>query len=103
MSIARILVGTLAGAGLLAGLLVAAVRFPSIALLAMFGAAGSFLCFVAYHGLRTGTIGAGKRSRYERGAQPWGFWFYVLFYALLGAAVFGYGVYGVLHSGVASR
>jgi len=100
MSIIRIIFGLIVGGCILAGLLVAAVRFPSVAMFVMFAAAGSFILWVAYHGLRTGIIGA-KRSRYERSANPLGFWFHILFYTLVGALVFGYGVYNVFHPVVA--
>ena len=100
MSIVRIIFGVIVGGCTLAGLLVAAARFPRVAMFVMFGAAGGFILLVAYDGLRTGVIGA-KRSRYERSANPLGFWFYISFYALIGALVFGYGVYCVLHPGVA--
>ena len=91
MSLIRILLGVIIGGCIVAGLLAAAVRFPTVAMFVMFGAAGSAILAVAYRGLRTGVIGA-KRSRYERGANPIGYWFYISFYALIGAVVFGYAV-----------
>jgi len=96
VSISRILLGVIVGACILAALLAAAVRFPAVVGFLMFGAAGCGILFVAYRGLRTGIISA-RRSRYERNASPLGFWFYILFYALIGTFVFGYGVYSVLH------
>ena len=68
MSIIRILLGVIVGGCIVAGLLVAAVRFPTMAMFVMFGTAGGAILLVAYHGLRTGIIGA-KRSRYERSAH----------------------------------
>ena len=97
MSIFRIICGVIVGGCILAGLLVAAVRFPTVAMFVMFGAAGGAILLVAYHGLQTGIISA-KRSRYERSANPLGFWFYISFYALIGTLIFGYGVYCVLNS-----
>ena len=100
MSIIRILLGVIVGGCIVAGLLVAAVRFPTMAMFVMFGTAGGAILLVAYHGLRTGIIGA-KRSRYERSANPFGYWFYIAFYALIGTVVFGYGVYCLLHPVIA--
>jgi hypothetical protein len=102
VSIVRILIGVIVGGGILAALLVAAVRFPAVAGFLMFGTAGCGLLYVAYHGLRTGIISA-RRSRYERTSSPLGFWFYILFYALIGTFVFGYGVYSVLHPVLARK
>ena len=96
MSIIRILLGVIVGGCIVAGLLAAAVRFPAPAGFLFFGSAGAFILWVAYDGLRTGVIGA-KRSRYERSANPFGYWFYIAFYALIGTVVFGYGVYCLLH------
>ena len=102
MSIIRIIVGVIVGGTIVAGLLVAAVHFPSVAIFVMFGAAGGFILWVAYHGLRTGVTGA-KRSRYERKANPFGFWFWTSFYCLVGALVLGYGVYCLLHPAAARK
>ena len=95
MSIVRILLGVIVGGCILAALLVAAVRFPTVAGFLMFGAAGCGLLYVAYRGLRTGLVSA-RRSRYTRTESPFGFWFYIVFYALIGALVFGYGLYAML-------
>jgi hypothetical protein len=96
MSIVRIFLGVIIGGGAVAGLLAAAVRFPMVALFLMFGGAGVGLFLLAWHGMKTGVIHA-RRSRYERRANPFAFWFYISFYTLIGAVVFGYGVYCVIH------
>ncbi len=96
MSIARILIGVIVGSCILAGLLVAAMRYPALAMFVMFGTAGSAILLMAHHGLRTGSIRA-RRSRYERGANPVGYWFYISFYTLIGIVVFGYAVYCLVH------
>lgn len=96
MSILRIVIGVVIGGSILAGLLAAAMRFPSVAMFVMFGTGGGVVLVVAYHGLRTGIIRA-KRSRYERSASPFGFWFYILFYSLVGGVVLGYGIYCLFH------
>ena len=62
----------------------------------MFGVAGGAILAVAYRGLRTGVIGV-RRSRYERSANPFGYWFYISFYALIGIVVIGYVVYCLLY------
>lgn len=95
MSLIRILIGVMIGCCLLAGLLAAAIRFPSIAGFLMFGSAGCGIMYVSYHGLRTGVISA-KRSRYERQSSPGGYWFYIFFYAVVGLAILGFGVYLLL-------
>ena len=96
MSIIRIILGVIVGCGLVAGLLAAAVRFPRAAMFVMFGAGGGAILAVAFQGLRTGVIGA-KRSKYERSANPLGYWFYISFYALLGIVVFGFAVCRLLY------
>lgn len=96
MSIIHILLSVIVGGCIVAGLLAAAMRFPTVAMFVMFGAAGGAILAVAYHGLRTGVIGA-KRSRYERSANPLGFWFYMSFYALIGTVIVGYAVSCWLH------
>ena len=95
MAIVRIISGVIVGGCLLAGLLAAAMRFPIVAAFVLFGGIAVFILFMAYDGLRTGVIQA-KRSRYERCSNPFGFWFYVSFYTLIGALVFGYALYSVL-------
>jgi hypothetical protein len=89
MSLIRIVLGVIVGGCIVAGLLAAAVRFPAVAGFIMFGAAGGGLLAVAYHGLRTGVIGA-RRSKYERGVNSFGYWFYISFYAFLGLLIFGF-------------
>ena len=91
MPIIRILLGVIIGGCVVAGLLAGAVRFPKVAGFVMFGAAGAGIAAIAFHALRTGVVGA-RRSRYNRGVNPFSYWFYVSFYALIGAAVFGFGV-----------
>jgi hypothetical protein len=102
MTVVRIILGVAVGSCIIAGLLAAAVHFPSAAMFLMFGAFGGFILWVAYDGLRTGITGA-RRSRYERRANPFGFWFYILFYGLVGALVLGYGLYCLLHRAVARQ
>src|SRR6266542_4244891 len=96
MSIIRIMFGVIIGGCIVAGLLIGAVRFPRVGMVGMCGAGAGLVLWVAYDGLRTGVIGA-KRSRYERDSSPWGFWFYISFYTLIGAVVIAYGVYYLLH------
>jgi hypothetical protein len=91
MSLIRILLGVIIGGCIVAGLLAAAVRFPTVAMFVMFGAAGDAFFAVAYRGLRTGVIGA-RRSRYERNTSPFGYWFFVFFYAFIGIVILGYAV-----------
>jgi hypothetical protein len=91
MSIIRIVLGVIVGGCIVAGLLAAAIRFRTTAMFVMFGSAGGAILAVAYHGLRTGVVGA-KRSRYERSANPFAYWFYISFYALIGMVIFGYAV-----------
>jgi hypothetical protein len=61
----------------------------------MFGIAGGLILSVAFRALRTGFISA-KRARYERSVSPFGFWFYVSFYGLIGTVIAGYAVYCLL-------
>jgi hypothetical protein len=68
----------------------------------MFGIAGGLILSVAFRALRTGIISA-KRSRYERSASPFGFWFYVSFYGLIGTVIVGYAVYCLLRPESASE
>ena len=96
MSVVRILLGVIVGGCAVAGLLAAAVRFPNVAGFVMFGASGGAIIMVAYRGLRTGSVSA-RRSRYERGTSPVGFWFYIFFYTAIGAVVLGYGVACLVH------
>jgi hypothetical protein len=91
-SVIRILLGVVIGIGIAAALLGAAMQHPAVAMLVMTGGAGGLLLWVAGRGLRRGHIAA-RRSRYLRKEQPAGFWFYVVFYALLGALLVGYGVW----------
>jgi hypothetical protein len=102
MSLIRILLGVIVGGCIVAGLLAAAVRFPAVAMFVMFGAAGGALLAVAYRGLRIGVLGA-KRSRYERSANPFGYWFYISFYALIGVVVIGFAVSCLIYPGFARR
>ena len=92
MSLLRILLGVLVGAAVVAGLIWGAMQFPSVAMFAMFGGGGAAFVYLAYRGVRRGTISA-RRSRYERHANTAAFWFYVSFYAFVGTLVFAYGVY----------
>jgi len=102
MPFLRIVFGVIVGGCIVAGLLAAAVRYPTVAMFVMFGAAGAALWAVAYRGLRTGVIGA-KRSRYERSANPFGYWFYISFYVLIGVVVVGYAVWNLLYPGIARQ
>ena len=91
MSIIRIIIGVIVGGCIVAGLIAAATRFPAVAGFIMFSAAGTGLLAVSYQGLRTGVVGA-RRSKYERGVNPFGYWFYISFYASIGFLIFGFAV-----------
>jgi hypothetical protein len=89
MSVIRIVLGVIVGGCIVAGLLALAVCFRTVAMFVMFGAAGGAILALAYHGLRTGVVGA-RRSRYERRANPFVYWFYISFYTLIGIAIFSF-------------
>jgi len=91
MSIIRISIGVIIGSCIVAGLLAVAVRFPAVAGFILFSTAGGGLLAVSYHGLRTGVVGA-RRSKYERGINRFGYWFYISFYASIGLLILGFAV-----------
>jgi hypothetical protein len=87
MSLLRIICGVLIGIGFLVGLALLARQFPTAAgriwvMFLGFGGGGLFVWFVV-RGLRLGVTG-GKHTRYERSVSPFHFWFYILFYSLVG-------------------
>lgn len=90
------ILGVAIGGCMLAGLLAAAARFPSVAMLLVSGAAEGFVLWPAYVGLQTG-ITVAKRSGYARRSNPWGFWFYIVFYIFIGTVVLGYPTYAFIH------
>jgi hypothetical protein len=53
---------------------------------------GAGLLYLVTDGLRRRVICA-RRSRYERDASPFSYWFYILFYSLLGVLALGLGAY----------
>jgi hypothetical protein len=95
MSILRVVIGTLIGAGLLAGLLWLASQFPRVAAFVALWSFGAGLLYLVTDGLRKRTIFA-RRSRYERDGSPFSYWFYILFYSLLAMLALGCGVYCLL-------
>jgi hypothetical protein len=92
MSLLRVAVGVLIGGGLLVGLLALAMRFPLAAAVVVLWFFGTGLLYLVIVGLQRGAISA-RRSHYERRTSPFSFWFYIVFYLLLGALAFGFGVY----------
>jgi hypothetical protein len=62
MSLIRIIAGVVVGGCIVAGMLAAAVRFPTVAMFLMCGTAGIALLAVAYHGLQKGVIGPDVRG-----------------------------------------
>jgi hypothetical protein len=92
MSILRITFGVLIGGGLLAGALWLAVQFPRAAAAVFLWLFGAGLVYLVTEGLHRGAICA-RRSRYERSSSPFSYWFYVLFYSLLGILALGTGAY----------
>jgi hypothetical protein len=96
MSILRIAIGVLIGACLLWCALALAVRFPRAAAACILWLFGAGLSCLVFQGVRRGVIHA-RRSRYERFSNPFAFWFYIVFYSLLGVLAFGCGVYCVMN------
>jgi hypothetical protein len=92
LSILRITVGALIGVCLLAGALWLAVQFPRAAAAVVLWLFGAGLLYLVTEGLRRGAICA-RRSRYERSGSPFSYWFYILFYSLLGILALGFGAY----------
>jgi hypothetical protein len=99
MSFIRIVLGVLLGVGILAGLAFLGRAFPVAApriwCLAMgFGMCGFLSWFVA-HCMQLGVTG-GRFTRYQRNDHPFHFWSYILFYSLLAAFFFAFGVCSIV-------
>ena len=87
MSLLRIVFGVLIGVGVLVGLALLGRQFPTATsriwfVFLGFGT-GGLLIWLAFRDLRLGVTG-GRFTRYERSVRPFHFWFFILFYALLG-------------------
>ena len=100
MSLLRIICGVLIGIGCIVGLVFLAGQFPAAAsriwfMILSFGSGGLFLWFVV-RGLRLGVIPASRFTRYERSVSPFHFWFYILFYSLVGTLLLAVGVCSIL-------
>jgi hypothetical protein len=100
MSLLRIICGVLIGIGFIIGLVFLAGEFPTAAgriwfMILTFGSGGLFLWFVV-RGLRLGVTTVGRSARYERSVSPFHFWFYILFYLVVGALLLVVGAYSIL-------
>ena len=99
MSLLRIVLGVLVGVGFLVGLAFLGRQFPAAAgriWLTFLGlGSGGLLVWLAARGLRLGVTG-GRFTRYERSVSPFHFWFYILFYSLLGIFLLAVGACSIL-------
>jgi len=100
MSLLRIICGVLIGIGFIIGFVFLAGQFPAAAgriwlMILIFGSGGLFLWFVV-RGLRLGVTSVGWSTRYERGGSPLHFWFYILFYLLVGTLLLAFGACSIL-------
>jgi hypothetical protein len=62
---------------------------------------GTFILYIVYRCLRSGVItinpkGSGLVSVYDRRRNPFGFWFYILLFSLIGLLSCGTGIYFLL-------
>lgn len=98
-SLLRIVFGVLVGIGFLAGLAFLGRRFPTAAarvwLMFLGLGSGGLLIWLAARDLRLGVTGR-RFTRYERGVSPFHFWFYILFYSLLGIFLLAVGACSIL-------
>jgi len=63
--------------------------------------AGIYILYAAFGGLRRGAISLnakGSISVYERRRNPFGFWFYICLFGLIGLMVFSVGIYILFHT-----
>ena len=99
ISFLRIVFGVVVGIGCLVGLAFLGRRFPTIAarIWVMFLGLGSGSLFVWFvvRGLRLGVTG-GRFTRYERSTKPLHFWFYILFYSLMGMFLLAVGACSIV-------
>ena len=99
MSLLRIIFGVLVGIGFFVGLAFLGKQFPTAAsriwvMFLGFGSGGLFVWLV-FRGLRLGVTG-GRFTRYERSVSPFHFWFYILFYSLMGMFLLAVGACSIL-------
>jgi hypothetical protein len=98
-SLLRIIFGVLIGIGFLAGLAFLVRQFPTAAgrIWFMFLGLGSggLLVWLAARDLRLGVTGR-RFTKYERSVSPVHFWFYILFYSLLGIFLLAVGTCSIL-------
>ena len=94
ISLIRIIAGVLLGVGFFVGVAVLGKQFPVAAprvfSMIMGLAVGSLMVWVVSRCLRLGVAG-GKFTRYERSVSPFHFWFYILFYSILGIFFLAFG------------
>jgi hypothetical protein len=66
----------------------------------IFSTVGSYLLYGAFDALRQGVISINAKasiSVYDRRRNPFGFWFYILLFMLIGLMAFGMAFYFLLH------
>ncbi len=98
-SLLRIVFGVLVGIGFLVGLAFLGRQFPTAAgqiwfMLLGLGS-GGLMVWLAARDLRLGVTGR-RFTRYERSVSPFHFWFYILFYSLLGIFLLAVGAGSIL-------
>lgn len=78
------------------------LRFlPKVCFIVSFIAAGCFILYQGFNGLRNGEIcvkAAVDTTAYSRRNNPIEFWFYILFFGLLGIALCIYPIYHLIKS-----
>ena len=98
-SLLRIIAGVLVGVGFFVGVAVLGRQFPVAAprVLGMIMGlgVGSLTVWVVSRCLWLGVAG-GKFTRYERSVSPFHFWFYILFYSILGIFSLAFGACCIL-------
>jgi hypothetical protein len=84
----------------IAGLTILGLHKPVVLFSGMFGAVGGFVLYIVIRSLRRGVVSVNARnsiSVYERSMKPFGFWFYILLFTIIGFAFMGYAIYLAIH------
>ena len=66
----------------------------------VFFTAGTYILYSAFSSLRRGVISVNAKvsiSVYDRRRNPFGFWFYIFLFGLVGLMTYGVGIYCLLH------
>src|SRR4029077_2807188 len=98
-SLLRIVFGVLVGIGFLVGLAFLGRQFPTAAgriwFMCLGFGSGGLLVWLAVRDVRLGVTGR-RFTRYERSVSPFHFWFYILFYSLMGMFLLAVGACSIL-------